>query len=74
MAKIKVFTGVENDVAEFEDRVNGWLSERGDGLRIIQMCGNIAPQTLARHAATSQTTGRSFNPSDLFVMFLYEQE
>jgi len=73
MPQIKVFTGVENDISAFEQAVNEWLAAN-TGIRIVEMTGNIAPQTLAKHSATTQSTGRSFSPSDLFVMFLYETE
>jgi hypothetical protein len=71
MQQVKLFKSVEADVRELEREINAWLRELHEqGGRVVQLTGNIAPQTIA--AGKSSGTS-SYIPSDLFVIALYEQ-
>ena len=71
MQQIKIFKGVESETGTLEAEVNRWLAE--SKARVINMFGNMAPQS----HSTSQSTGLStgiFAPSDVLLVILYEQE
>ncbi len=68
MQQIKIFKGIESELSELENRMNGWLKQTG--ARVIQITGNIAPQS----GVTEQSSlGKSYTPSDIVVIVLYEQ-
>lgn len=75
MQRIKIFKGLESDLAGLESEVNKWLAE--SGVRVVSMFGNIAPQTLASGAAENPSdtyiTKSPFAPSDVLLVILYEQ-
>lgn len=64
MRKIKLFKGVENDLARLESEINQWLES--SGAELISTSGNIAPQTLAPQSPDS------FSASDVLVILTYE--
>lgn len=68
MQQIKIFKGIESELSELENRVNGWLKQ--SGARVIQMTGNIAPQSGVKEPSS---LGRAYTPSDIVVIVLYEQ-
>lgn len=70
MQQIKFFKGVEAELSAFETEVNEWLASlQQAGGRVIEVEGNIAPQTVS----TEKKSGMGgFSPSDLFVVILYE--
>lgn len=76
MPKVKIFVGVEGQVSDLQEEVNAWIAEAKPN--IIQMQGNIAPQSVINTTGGAKTIegqtshGRSFAPSDILVMFLYE--
>ena len=72
MQQMKLFKSVEADIKEMEREINRWMEElQGSGGRVVQITGNIAPQTVAG----SKGAGSSrFSPSDLFVVVLYESQ
>lgn len=69
MQQVKLFMGVESRLEDLEREVNGWLRE--NGVRVVSIRGNIAPQTPAK-ANLDNSGMRNFLPSDLFVMVVYE--
>ena len=70
MQQIKLFKSVEAEVSQLEEDINRWMREvQKTGGRIVQVAGNIAPQTVSSEGPSS--LGR-FSPSDLFVMVVYE--
>ena len=71
MQQIKVFIGVEGDQSVLEGEVNTWIEE--NKVKVVSIQGNIAPQTLARQDVPVTSTGRSFRPSDIFVLIVYEK-
>ena len=71
MHKIKLFKGVETELRELENEVNEFLAS--DSIRVVNVFGNIAPQTL-RPDRTSGGLGGNFSPSDLFLTVVYESD
>lgn len=70
MQQVKLFKGLESDVAALEGEVNAWI--RQSGARVISITGNIAPQS-QKAAAASGGLGKSpFSPSDVILIVLYE--
>jgi len=70
MQQVKLFKGLESDVAALEGEVNAWI--RQSGARVISVTGNIAPQS-QKAAAASGGLGKSpFSPSDVILIVLYE--
>ena len=70
MQQIKLFVGTESEVRTLEDEANAWL--RDNDAEIVQMFGNIAPQTMAHVVTKVESTGRRFQPSDLFLAIVYK--
>lgn len=68
MHQVKLFKSVENEVHGLEAEVNTWLKQ--SGARVLQITGNIAPQTPP--GDHDGKLGQGYAPSDLFVMVLYE--
>ncbi len=67
MQKIKLFVGIETDLPGLEDKFNSWMAEHNP--EVINVFGNISPQTSARDAAPGH--GRQFNPSDILLAVHY---
>ena len=68
MQQVKLFTGLENDSHELAAEINTWIKE--SGFKVLQISGNIAPQSTSHTNVDGLPSGRP--PSDLFVMVLYE--
>ncbi len=72
MQQIKIFKGVENDLAALEREINDWLSS--SHATVKQIVGNIAPQTQAGVGQAGHGLTKSeFAPSDVLVLILYEK-
>ncbi|HEX7379421.1 MAG TPA: hypothetical protein VF278_20025 [Pirellulales bacterium] len=70
MQQIKIFKGIEHELKSLEDEVNAWLAE--SEVEVLQIMGNIAPQTpSSRHDAAGLTQGE-FPPSDVLLIVLYK--
>ena len=70
MQHIKIFRGLESDLARLETEINKWLVD--SGARVLQMTGNIAPQSL-RNASKEVLQQGDFLPSDVLLVLLYEK-
>lgn len=68
MQQIKIFKGIESEVGELENRVNAWIKQ--SNARIVQSYGNIAAQS---PHASGATLGKSYTPSDVLIVLVYEQ-
>jgi len=68
--QVKLFVGLESSVAELEEIINAWLKE--SGVRVVNLIGNIAPQTVTRESKGSALAERKFSSSDLFLAVVYE--
>ncbi len=64
MQKVKLFKGLESELAELENEVNRWIEQTQ--ARVISISGNIAPQTRA------QSSMGSFGASDVLIVIHYE--
>jgi hypothetical protein len=71
MQQIKLFKGIENDLAALEGEVNSWLAE--SGADVISIFGNIAPQTTAGDAQSAGLSHSDFPPSDVFLVVHYRK-
>ena len=72
MPQIKIFKGLESNLEGLENQVNAWLKE--PGIRVVQMFGNMAPQTLPSDTRITSTLGQPQHvSSDVFLAFLYEK-
>lgn len=70
MRQVKFFKGVEAELTNFQNEINEWLKQLQDGGgKVIDIRGNIAPQTVA---VEKKAGLKSFSPSDLFAMVIYE--
>ncbi len=70
MQQIKIFKSIESDVSDLERDINAWLKE--SGARVVNVFGNIAPQTIGDPEKTKG--GRGFSPSDILIAVLYETD
>ncbi len=74
MQQIKIFHDIESSKDALEEAVNTWLAENGS-IRVIQITGNIAPQTVTAASQNVGTLGgQRFASSDLFIIIHYEKD
>jgi hypothetical protein len=69
MQQIKLFKGVESDLARLEQTVNDWLRE--SRAHVLQVTGNIAPQS-GPPSVGGGSSQSPFTPSDVLVLVVYE--
>ncbi len=70
MQLVKLFTGLEGQTEVLEQEINGWV--QNTGAKIVQVTGNIAPQSTGQGTSSDGLGGGGRPPSDLFVVVLYE--
>jgi len=68
--QVKLFKGMENNMASLEQEVNTWI--RKSGARVISLSGNIAPQSHADNSKSGSLGSSSFAASDVILIVLYE--
>lgn len=71
MYQIKIFKGVEADLQTLESEVNSWLADTS--AEVLQVFGNIAPQSMAKDAPSTGLTKGSFAPSDVLLVVVYRK-
>jgi hypothetical protein len=71
MQQVKIFKTLESDLTGLEREVNTWLAR--SNVRVIQMFGNIAPQSALAEGQSMTLHKGSFAPSDVMLVVLYEQ-
>jgi hypothetical protein len=71
MHQIKIFKGVETELNTLEEEVNAWLAEKN--ARIVQVFGNIAPQSMPPTAKGSGLSTTDFAPSDVMLVVVYDK-
>lgn len=71
MNQIKIFKGLENDLTSLEQDVNAWLAE--SDVRVLQIFGNIAPQSVQPKAQSGGLSTTDFAPSDVMMVVLYDK-
>ena len=69
MQQIKIFKGLENELADLESEVNAWLND--SNARVVHMTGNIAAQTVTPSQRENRI-GEGHVPSDVLVVVVYE--
>ena len=69
MQQIKIFKGLESNLALLEKEVNGWLAQ--SGARVVQMFGNLAAQSGQRNE-TNSLAAYPYVASDVLLVVLYE--
>ncbi len=70
MHQIKLFVDLESNAQAMEDRINDWLKE--SGAKVINIVGNVAPQTVTAESKGTALAERKFSSSDLFGAVVYE--
>jgi len=70
MHQVKIFKTVESELADLEKEVNAWIRE--SGARIVNITGNIAPQSGAPGSRAETLGGVGFAASDVVLIVLYE--
>lgn len=70
MQQIKIFKGIESDLAFLEKQVNAWLKE--SGVHVRNIFGNISPQSAAADPETSSLSKGIFSPSDILLVVVFE--
>ena len=68
--QVKIFISLESNVEGLEKKINAWLKE--SGAKVINMFGNIAPQTVTTASKGTMLAERKFSSSDVFITVLYE--
>jgi len=70
MHQVKIFKGLESDLAALERQINGWLA--AEGIRVINIIGNMSPQS----PPPEKTGGIGMTPwppSDVVVIIHYDK-
>ena len=71
MQQVKMFKGIENELAAMESEINDWLA--ASKATVKQIFGNIAPQSASAGIQGGHGLTKSeFPPSDVLVVVLYE--
>jgi hypothetical protein len=71
MHQIKIFKGLESELADLESQVNVWLAE--ESVRIVQIIGNIAQQSIASVGKQVGLSKTDFVPSDVLLVIAYDK-
>ena len=72
MQQIKIFKAIETGIPQLESQVNEWMA--ANKVRVIQITGNIAPQTsITDPASPGYITKSPHGPSDVLLVVLYEK-
>ena len=76
MHQVKLFVGIEQELATVEAQVNDWIRE--SNAKVINIIANVAPQTpnpaAESRGALSEGGSRRFSPSDIFLCVVYEAD
>lgn len=70
MQQVKLFVGLEGETEELTREINDWI--RQSGAKILQVTGNIAPQSSSNSGGPGLSAGGRVN-SDVLVVVLYEE-
>ncbi len=70
MQQVKIFKGIESEVASLESEINEWI--RSSGAQVVSITGNIAPQTKDDKSDVAALGHGPYAPSDVMVVLLYE--
>lgn len=67
MQQVKIFKGVDTEVADIEHQINRWM--RKSGARVLSITGNLSSQS-----AGSGGPLNTFAAGDILIIVLYEIE
>jgi hypothetical protein len=70
MYQVKIFKGIESNLAGLEKEINAWLAETN--ARVVQVFGNLAPLSGGRNEGNS-LSAYPYVASDVMMVVLYEQ-
>lgn len=70
MHQIKIFKTLENELHETEQEINSWLAK--SKVKVLQIVGNISPQSPGAQEGAAGLTKSQFAPSDAMIIVLYE--
>ena len=70
MHQIKIFKALEFDTDKLENDVNRWLA--ASRVKVVQMFGNIAPQSESPTKGQLVGNQGGTSPSDVVIVILYE--
>ena len=70
MQQIKIFKGIESNLAALEKEVNVWLAETN--VRVTHIFGNLAPLSGERNEGNS-LSAYPYVASDVMLVVLYEK-
>ena len=70
MQQIRFFKSTEADLNDLQAEINDWLAQ--SGAKVVQIFGNIAPQTVVPEDASHGLTKSAFAPSDVLIAVAYE--
>jgi len=68
--QVKIFKGLESELAALEKQINGWLA--GEAIRVVNIIGNMAPQSPPPEKAGSLNQA-PYPPSDVLIIVHYEK-
>lgn len=71
MHQVKLFKGLENEVAGLEKQINAWLA--GEAVKVISITGNISPQSPPPDNASGSITQSPWAPSDVLIIVHYDK-
>jgi len=69
MYQVKIFKGIESNLAGLEKELNTWLAETN--ARVVQIFGNLAPLSGERNEGNS-LSAYPYVASDVMMVVLYE--
>lgn len=76
MHQVKLFVGIEQELAALETQVNDWIRE--SNARVVNIIANAAPQTpnpaAASRGSLNDGGARRFSSSDIFLCVVYETD
>lgn len=67
--QIKFFKSVESELPGMEADINAWLKQ--SNAKVVQIFGNIAPQTIAKDSGGFSSGERRYAPSDVMIAVVY---
>ncbi len=68
--KVKIFKGLESDTQGLEQEVNSWIAS--SGAQVLQITGNIAPQSAAGGGKSGALLHGAHAPSDVLLIIVYD--
>ena len=70
MHQIKIFKGLESELSALEKQINEWLAQGNP--RVINIFGNISPQSVPVEDKNTALGKGAFAPSDVLLIVHYE--